>query len=229
MKDLISEEVEGAFYEPELQKVDKERDAIWKINEILKLDDSRKRSQESKSQTTIRQLAWLSNQIQFVDRRERYRTMNTDQWVVMSSDNPLSMTYYPDNVSSKFTCHLDQRIVMDGMRFICLRVIFARRRALGSSKKKNNVDELLYVYCSLCEPVNVDGRQQSLLRRLKTSKNNTWNVVVDQPYFMNTRIANIVIGDISVYIEDGHGQPATFLDDPVTLTLQLKRYPFVNL
>ena len=36
LKDFGDEEVEGTFYQPELQKVNKDKDTVWKIEKILK-------------------------------------------------------------------------------------------------------------------------------------------------------------------------------------------------
>jgi hypothetical protein len=152
--------------------------------------------------------------------------MAGDKWIIMSSDSQHNLNYYPDNKPYKFTSHLEQPLTMDGSWYITLRELFAKRT--GSRKKSKEItDDILYVYCSLAEMMTVNGEQKPLLRRIKATKPNTWISVINDPYFMNTRFQNTTLDQISVYITDVDDNLATYLHEPVTLTLQLKRYPFV--
>ena len=53
LKDFSNEDIDGTFYQPELQKVNKESDATWKIEKIMK-----KRKRNGVKEALVRWLGW---------------------------------------------------------------------------------------------------------------------------------------------------------------------------
>lgn len=53
LKDFSDEPIDGTFYQPELQKANKEADTIWKIEKILK-----KRKRNGLKEALVRWLGW---------------------------------------------------------------------------------------------------------------------------------------------------------------------------
>lgn len=56
--------------------------------------------------------------------------------------------------------------------------------------KTKSTDDLVYVYCSLCDPILVIDVKKPLLRRVNASRSDILIVVINQPYYLNTRIVN---------------------------------------
>lgn len=140
-----------------------------------------------------------------------------DIWLVLNSNG--CDEYYPENTAFQFTSHLKCPLVLDGYWTVGLYEFYADRQI---NTKPRNKDNLLYIYCSLCEPIIVDGDRRPLLRRIIKSKTNGWNVVFDRPMYIKTQASNTTVNKIELNIVNSLGEPASFLKKPVTVTLHLK-------
>ncbi len=150
--------------------------------------------------------------------------MNTE-WIVAKSDD--STHYFPDNQPYQFSIHLKQPLRLEGHWILSLREFYAQRLKSGNTKKRNVTDGLLYVYCSLCEPIIVNGERQPLLRRVQSTNATTWKVLLSEPFEIALRLVNDTVQQFDIYITDASGNPATFLTTVASVTLQLRRYPFI--
>lgn len=65
VKDFGNEEIEGTFYQPELQRVNKDQDTVWKIEKILK-----KRTRGGVKQALVRWLGWPKKFDSWIDVKE---------------------------------------------------------------------------------------------------------------------------------------------------------------
>ena len=65
LKNFGDEEVAGTFYQPELQKVNKDKDTVWKIEKILK-----KRKWGGVQQALVRWLGWPKKFDSWIDVKE---------------------------------------------------------------------------------------------------------------------------------------------------------------
>ena len=65
VKDLDGEEVKGTRYEPELQKINKDNDNLWKIESVLK-----KRKRGGRTELHVKRIRWRNKFSCWVDKKE---------------------------------------------------------------------------------------------------------------------------------------------------------------
>lgn len=150
----------------------------------------------------------------------------TEYWIVLDSSG--SSNYYENNTAYQFTIYFKQPIPLRGYWSVALKELYAKRVGRSGRKKAiGSTGDLLYIYSSLCEPIIVNGEQRPLLRRVNASSSSVWRVVLDDGYYIKCKSINSLVNEITIYITDFTGLPATFLDGEVSLTLHLKQYPFL--
>lgn len=71
----------------------------------------------------------------------------------------------------------------------------------------------------------VDGDQEPLLRKLQVNSSNNWDVIFEAGHYIPLKINNIA--DIDIYITTKEGVLASFLDQPSSVTLHFKAFPFI--
>ena len=92
-------------------------------------------------------------------------------------------------------------------------------------KSKLKADGRLYIYSDLCKESIVDGEECPLLRRLEKSTKSKWDYILSTPFYVN--VAEKEVGEISIFIKGENDLSDIFLQNPLRLTLHMKRYPFL--
>lgn len=70
----------------------------------------------------------------------------------------------------------------------------------------------------------VDGEKKPLLRKFLCNTTGNWTSNFTNPQYVSVKQNEIY--DIDMYITDKNNNLASFLNQPVTLTLHFKSYPF---
>ena len=84
----------------------------------------------------------------------------------------------------------------------------------------------LFVYANLCDNTVLGGHDVPLLRRVWL-KDNKQNIIYHVPYDVPLRMGQFQ--DVHIYINDSQGKQASFIRDKVSVTLHLKKRPFIPL
>lgn len=145
--------------------------------------------------------------------------MTSNFYLLMDSDNSKNLIYYPDNKPWNFKVLFDNPLNLSGKWNVALTDVFIR-----DGSKTLYVNNL-YVYCNVAGESIVNGEhRQSLLRMLHYVKKGNWTHKYAIPYYMNVNRSQIV--EIEIHIKDRHANDASFLKQPVSLTLHFRQYPF---
>ena len=83
----------------------------------------------------------------------------------------------------------------------------------------------LFVYSNLCDKTILAGREVPLLRRVWLD-DDTQNIIFEFPYDVPLRIGQFQ--EVHIYINDVNGDLASFISNRVTVTLQLRKHPFLH-
>ena len=136
-------------------------------------------------------------------------------YMVFNSDK--HSTYYPGNKHSNFIVNLLTPLQLNGSWMVAL-IDF-------KTSVPSLLHKTLYLYSDLCGDTMVDGVMQPLLRRFWCDVNNgDYSMpIIDRQY---KPVMKNVINNIQFYIRDADGQLASFIDQPVSITLHLKAHPF---
>lgn len=132
----------------------------------------------------------------------------------MSSDK--SLEYFPHNKSYKFKSHLSVPLLLEGTWRIAL-----VEAGIACTLSKTDA---IYLYSDICGESIVNREQRPLLRRLPATSVGNWLTVVEIPFYVHVKNNNMY--DIDIYITTSRGDLASFLDQPSTITLHLKTFPF---
>jgi hypothetical protein len=143
-----------------------------------------------------------------------------DRYLYINSNE--SNTYFSDNHSYRFKVHLSLPLPLNGNWKIALLEFYATE---DSSKPKPTTTGALYIYTDLCKESIVRGIEQPLLRRLKKNKRNSWEYMLDNPYYLPVKRKEL--REFEIYIKAADGSLASQLKDPLHLTLHLKQYPYL--
>lgn len=138
-------------------------------------------------------------------------------YAIVSSDSSLHL--YPENKAYHFKCHLNTPLHLEGVWRVAL------LEANVSAKKQLKTLKPLYVYSNICGESIVDGDQEPLLRKLQVNSPNNWDVIFEAGHYIPLKINNIA--DTDIYITTKEGVLASFLDQPSSVTLHFKAFPFI--
>ena len=141
-----------------------------------------------------------------------------DYIVYIRSDE--SRDYFSQNTASKFRIHLKQPLFLKGFWMVAL-VEFYCSESIKVSRKRDNV---LYLFCDICKESVIDGEKKPILRRIPPSKKNQWMHLFASPFYLPVRKQEIY--EMEFYIETQAGELASFLTEPLMITLRFKSYPF---
>lgn len=83
----------------------------------------------------------------------------------------------------------------------------------------------LFIFSDICQDSFVGNNEQPLLRRIYFDNITQNNIIYDNPYYIPVRMGGVQ--HMHFYIKDQNGQDASFLKQKVTITLHLKKIPFV--
>jgi len=135
-------------------------------------------------------------------------------YLTMSSDK--SMEYFGQNKPYKFKTHLNAPLLLEGV----WRVALVEADIICTTSRT----DAIYLYSDICGESIVEGENRPLLRRLPASSVGNWLTIVDTPFYVPKKNNNIY--DIDIYITTDQNSFASFLDQPSTITLHFKSFPF---
>ena len=123
-----------------------------------------------------------------------------------------SMELYTDNKPYAFSIQLPRPLTLKGYWSVALLETFLPSR--------NKHSDEVYIYTNLCEDTIVGNRELPLLRKVHLEAEESSNKVFTFPYEVPVRLGQV--HDVHVYIKDTKGLEARFLQEGVSLTLQLR-------
>jgi hypothetical protein len=135
-------------------------------------------------------------------------------YVTMSSDRALH--YFPQNKSYNFKTHLNASHLLGGVWKVALVDV-----DIVSSTSKT---EAIYLYSSICGEYIVEGEKKPLLRRLPATIRGNWSTNIEAPLYVPVTNNNIYA--IGINITTNQDDLASFIDQPSTVTLHFKSFPF---
>ena len=135
-------------------------------------------------------------------------------YVVLSSDK--SSKFFPNNEPYRFKSHLNAPIVLEGTWKVGL-----VEADITSTISK---DDSIYLHSSICQESIVEGEKKPLLRRLMSNSPGDWTTIVESPFYIPVNVKELY--NIDIYITDRYDITASFLNQPSTLTLHFKSFPF---
>ena len=137
--------------------------------------------------------------------------------MVLSSDD--CKITYPNNKPFDFIVHLSSPVSLSGYWTISM-VEFSIDRG-----KSTYPTSELFVYSTICDKTILAGREVPLLRRVWLD-DDTQNIIYEFPYDVPLRIGQFQ--EVHIYINDVNGDLASFISNRVTVTLQLRKHPFLH-
>lgn len=126
--------------------------------------------------------------------------------------------YFPQNKPFKFKIHLKTPLILKGFWTMALLEFYCSL----PSKAKN--DSVLHIFCNVCKESILEGELKQILRRIPPSKRGQWLYSFATPFYL--RVAKQEIYEMEFYIETESGELASFLSEPLMITLRFKSYPF---
>ena len=142
-----------------------------------------------------------------------------DRYIYVLSDD--SDGFFEDNRTTNFKVQLKYPLYLPGM----WKVALVEFNATEKSKSKLKADDGLYIYSDLCKESIVDGEERPLLRRLEKSTKSKWDYILSTPFYVN--VAKNQVREFSIYVKGENDLSDIYLQNPVRLTLHLRRYPFL--
>ena len=135
-------------------------------------------------------------------------------YVILSSNK--STNYFPQNKPYKFKSHLSAPLVLDGTWKVAL-----VETDITSSLSKTDP---LYLHSNICDESIVDGDRKPLLRRLTSTDVGSWSDIFPSPHYVPVKTKDIY--EIEISISDDKDNLSSFIDQPSTVTLHFKSFPF---
>ena len=134
--------------------------------------------------------------------------------VLKSTDSPL---YHPSNQPDSFRVHLPKPLILNGVWTVSLLEF-----SLDPGQTEQRGLPEIFVCSDICEDTIVGEREMPLIRRVYLDKQ---NIIYQYPYEVPIKLGQFQ--DVHVYIKDAKNAPASFLSGEVTVTLLLRRIPFL--
>ena len=145
--------------------------------------------------------------------------MSVSFYLVVDSDNSKNLEYYPDNKPWKFKVRFDAPLNLFGFWTVALTDVFIR-----DSSKTTYVNNL-YVHCNIAGESILNGKcRESLLRVPHFVKKGSWTHKYSLSYYLNINKSLFFL--MEFYVTTRQSEYASFLKQPVPLTLHFRQYPF---
>ena len=133
---------------------------------------------------------------------------NGSMYLFLSSVD--SINYFPDNVQANFQIKLDTALMLDEYWYVALCEIQYRMVVADMSRS-------LSVYCTLSRPTVIKDRTDCIIRRFARRGSQEFR---HRQYFP---IVQRYVERIGIHILDDKDRIPSFLNEPVEITLHLKR------
>lgn len=134
--------------------------------------------------------------------------------VVSSTDGT---DFFSDNSPFNFRVKLNRNIQLDGYWMVALTEF--------TLNKTNSFDKNLYILSDICQNSFIGNTEKPLLRRVMLNRKKNGNIIFYNPYYIPVRSG--IMEHIHIYITDDEGSLASFLRQPVTVTLHFKKFSFI--
>lgn len=150
--------------------------------------------------------------------------------MVLSSDD--GNIVFNDNAPNSFQVQLNRQIDLDGYWVVGLTEL-----SIAYSNSSKRIDDI-YVYSNICTNSFVGSVEKPLLRKVHISRETTEQYTVNKqkqyktdlifnvPYYVPIRVG--ALNQIHIYITDEKGEPSSFINKSTSVTLHLKKYPFLQ-
>lgn len=125
-----------------------------------------------------------------------------------------SNVYFPENKPWHFKVHLKSPLMFKQKWLISLLEFDA------TATKSRTTNQTLLLYSNICSESVIDGEKKLILRRISMTKLGKWSYIFNIPIYLS--VTKNEIYEFEIYIRDLKGNDATFLQDPVLITLQFK-------
>lgn len=125
-----------------------------------------------------------------------------------------SNVYFPENKPWHFKVHLKSPLMFKQKWLISLLEFDA------TATKSRTTNQTLLLYSNICSESVIDGEKKPILRRISMTKLGKWSYIFNIPIYLS--VTKNEIYEFEIYIRDLKGNDATFLQDPVLITLQFK-------
>ena len=86
-------------------------------------------------------------------------------------------------------------------------------------------DEALHLFCNVCKESIIDCELKPILCRILTTKKSQRLLTFLTPFHLP--ILKQEIYEMEFYIETANGKMASFLSEPLMITLRFRSYPFI--
>jgi len=142
-----------------------------------------------------------------------------DKYITIQSTDSIDL--YPDNKPWSFRVQLNEHLYFEKQCTIALTDITIQN---WNVNKRTDCHDI-YIYTSICYPSHVGESKEPLLRRIclrGSKKQRHFNF--PQNYYIPLKVQNFQTLDL--YIKTSNGDSASFISEPVTVTLHLKLLPF---
>ena len=126
--------------------------------------------------------------------------------------------YFKDNQAYKFKVHLKNPLILKGFWTVALEEFYCTI----PSKARN--EEVLYLFCNICKESIIDGELKPILRRIHSTKKSQWLHTFTTTFQLP--VLKQEIYEMEFYIETTKRQLASFLSEPLMITLRFRSYPF---
>lgn len=145
-------------------------------------------------------------------------TVNINMSFYMIVNSNGNSHYFPSNKPYHFKTRLQPEQSFPGLWKVALISIFTNKQHIQPNKQ-------IYIYSSVCGESIVDGEMRSLLRLANSDTKGILNKEFSTLMYVNVNKSDI--SEIEFYIRDEQFNVASFLTQPLTVTLHFKSYPFL--
>lgn len=131
-----------------------------------------------------------------------------------------SNNYFTENKPWHFKVHLKTPLIFDGKWVVSLLEINA---TAIKSRNLYSTNQTLLLYSDICSESIIDGEKKPIIRRISMTKLRKWDHIFNRPIYLS--VTKNEIYEFEIYIKDIKGNDASFLQDPVLITLQFQPQP----
>ena len=124
---------------------------------------------------------------------------------------------FPENNPWHFKIHLKSPLVLKKNWLVSLLEFHA---TASKSRTLYSTNQTLFIFSNICSESIADGEKKPLLRRISMTKTRKWDYIFDSPIYFSINVNELY--EFEIYIKDLQGNDASFLQDPVLMTLQFE-------
>lgn len=131
--------------------------------------------------------------------------------VYLKSDE--SNAFFPDNKPWDFKVRLRSPVIFNENWNVGLVEFYA--------SGQNSRIKTLNIFSNICDTSILQGNHRQILRRITNQTDDQWGISANYPFYLRLCLKEIY--EFDILIKDINDQEASFLQEPVLLTLQFIR------